>query len=116
MLFFLLGPQINFMLLKLWIKRNFSKNPLNTLYRLVFEVCGFIFLKNELDVLEYCHFPLILPFIAKFDDDKYSYFLTEFIRGIELFDAIREIGLLDSDQTRFYVASMILTMEYLHYN
>eukprot|EP00825_Cyclidium_porcatum_P044394 TRINITY_DN6505_c0_g1_i4.p1 TRINITY_DN6505_c0_g1~~TRINITY_DN6505_c0_g1_i4.p1 ORF type:complete len:269 (+),score=48.00 TRINITY_DN6505_c0_g1_i4:169-975(+) len=46
--------------------------------------------------------------------DSYIYFLLEFVPGIELFDAIREIGLLDTRQTQFYVAQMILQIEYLH--
>jgi len=35
-----------------------------------------------------------MPFTTKYEDSNYIYFLTDFIRGIELFDAIREIGLL----------------------
>jgi len=40
--------------------------------------------------------------------------LTEYISGLELFDVIREIGLLSSQDSQFYAGSMILGLEYLH--
>ena len=42
------------------------------------------------------------------------YFLTELIIGGELFEAIRKLGLLNIHQAQFYVASIVLTLEYLH--
>ena len=38
----------------------------------------------------------------------------EYINGIELFDAIRIIGLLSRDETMFYIAQLVLAVEYLH--
>ena len=38
----------------------------------------------------------------------------EYIKGKELFDVIRDIGLLTKFQTQFYSASMMLAVEYLH--
>lgn len=35
-----------------------------------------------------------MQYIKSFKDKNFIYFLTEFIRGMELFDVIREIGLL----------------------
>ena len=35
-----------------------------------------------------------MKFLRTFKDKQSVYFLVEFIRGIELFDAIRDIGLL----------------------
>jgi cGMP-dependent protein kinase len=37
-----------------------------------------------------------MEFIRSYKDENYIYFLTEFIKGMELFDAIRVIGLLNS--------------------
>mmetsp|Transcript_26109 Transcript_26109/g.22969 ORF Transcript_26109/g.22969 Transcript_26109/m.22969 type:complete len:164 (+) Transcript_26109:225-716(+) len=42
------------------------------------------------------------------------FFLTEFIRGLDLFDVIRELGLLSRYDSQFYVGSIILGIEYLH--
>ena len=35
---------------------------------------------------------------------------------MELFDVIREIGLLNTYDSQFYIGSLILCMEYLHLN
>ncbi len=58
--------------------------------------------------------PFIMEFIRSYKDDNYIYFLTEFINGIELFDAIRLIGLLDSKQTIFYAAQLLHIIESMH--
>ena len=60
---------------------------------------------------------LVHPFIVEgyksFQDDNFLYDLVQFIRGEEFYDVIREIGLLGSEDTQFYVASIILILEYL---
>jgi cGMP-dependent protein kinase len=48
-----------------------------------------------------------MEFIRSYKDENYIYFLTEFINGMELFDAIRLIGLLNVEQTVFYAAQML---------
>ena len=40
--------------------------------------------------------------------------MLEYIKGMDLFDVIREIGLLKKYETQFYVATMMLCLEYLH--
>lgn len=55
-----------------------------------------------------------MEYIRSYKDEHYVYFLTEFINGIELFDAIRLIGLLNSDQTVFYAAQLLHILECMH--
>lgn len=55
-----------------------------------------------------------MKFFRTFKDYLSVYFLTEFISGMELFDVIRDIGLLGTTDSQYYVGSMILGMEYLH--
>jgi cGMP-dependent protein kinase len=55
-----------------------------------------------------------MEYIRSYKDDNYIYFLTEFINGMELFDAIRVIGLLNSDQTIEYGAQLLHIIETLH--
>ena len=62
---------------------------------------------NEKQALSTISSPFIMEFIRSFKDEHYIYFLTEFINGMELFDAIRVIGLLNSDQTIFYGAQLL---------
>ncbi len=58
------------------------------------------------------------PFIVKLNrclrDKENVYYLMEYIKGKELFDIIREIGLLNKSQAMFYGASMMLAINYLH--
>lgn len=49
---------------------------------------------QEKQVLESINFPFIMRFFRTFKDQLSVYFLTEFISGMELFDVIRDIGLL----------------------
>ena len=60
-------------------------------------------------------FPFILTFVKSFEDQENLYFLTELIKGMELFDVIRDIGLLGTYDSQFYIASLILSLEYLHH-
>ena len=46
--------------------------------------------------------------------EQHIFFLLEYIRGSELFQVIREIGLLNKIQIQFYGGSILLALEYLH--
>ncbi|CAD8175040.1 unnamed protein product [Paramecium pentaurelia] len=71
-------------------------------------------LTQEKTVLEQIQFPLMMRFYKSMKDDNFIYFLVEYIKGLELFDVIRDIGLLNNYDSQFYVASLLLCMEYLH--
>lgn len=71
-------------------------------------------LLNEKQALTTVSSPFVMEFIRSFKDDNYIYFLTEFINGMELFDAIRVIGLLSSEQTMFYGAQLLHIIETFH--
>lgn len=49
-------------------------------------------------------YPFIMRFYRSFKDQENLYFLTEHIPGIELFDAIRIIGLLSKKDSQFYIS------------
>lgn len=62
-----------------------------------------------------------------FKDEDFVYFLLSFVKGMELFEVIRQMGknllrknidwkldLLTNDEARFYIGSMLLCVEYLH--
>jgi cGMP-dependent protein kinase 1 len=112
---FLVGTKINkFYALKCIDRQKIKKSSLEK------------YIKNEQEILEFVHHPFIMSMVTTYEDENNQYFLTEFIRGIELFDVIREIGtfphltsppgLLSGEQARFYVASLILCIEYLHHH
>ena len=68
----------------------------------------------EKKVLESVQFPLIMKFFKSLRDENNIYFLVEYIRGMELFDVIRDIGLLNIMDSQFFIGSLLLCMEYLH--
>lgn len=71
-------------------------------------------LQQERMVLDIVNFPFIMQFMRTYKDDFQVYFLLEYIKGMELFDVIRDIGLLSTYDSQFYIGSMILAIEYLH--
>lgn len=71
-------------------------------------------IQQEKLILEMTNFPFIMGFVRTFKDDISVYFLVQYIKGMELFDVIREIGLLNKEQTQYYIGTMILALEYLH--
>ena len=58
--------------------------------------------------------PFIMKLIKTSKDEKRIYFLTEHVRGMDLFDVLREMGLLSNEDSMLYIASLIEVLEYLH--
>ena len=56
----------------------------------------------------------ILKLVKTFKDSKRIYFLTEFVRGMDLFDVLRELNLVSDRDSKFYMSCMILILEHLH--
>lgn len=57
---------------------------------------------------------MIVKLVKTYKDNKRIYFLMEYVRGIDLFDVLRQLGLLKEDDTRFYTACLVVILEYLH--
>jgi len=60
------------------------------------------------------HFPFIMSYVRTFKDQHSVYFLVEYIKGIELFHVIRDLGIMTVIDTQFYIGSLLLALEYLH--
>ncbi len=71
-------------------------------------------LDQEKKILLQINHPFIVKLVKTLKDSQNIFFLMEFVKGFELFDIIRKIGLLDKYQTQFYGASMLVAIEYLH--
>ena len=71
-------------------------------------------LELERSILLKIDHPFIVKLVKSLKDEKNIYFLMEYIKGKELFDVIRDIGLLSKLQTQFYGASLMLSVDYLH--
>lgn len=71
-------------------------------------------LDMERGILVSIDHPFIMKLVKTLKDSKNIYFLTEYIKGKELFDVIRDIGLLNRYQTVFYGGSLMIAVDYLH--
>ena len=71
-------------------------------------------LEIERTILSKLDHPFIVRLVKAMKDKKYIYFLMDYIKGKELFDAMRDIGMLNKNQTRFYAASVMIAIKYLH--
>ena len=71
-------------------------------------------LELERSILVKIDHPFIVKLVKTMKDKNYVYFLMDYIKGRELFDVIRDIGLLNKYQTQFYGASIMLAVQYLH--
>ena len=58
--------------------------------------------------------PFIVKLVKTLKDENYIYYLMDYIKGKELFDIIRDIGILNKFQAQFYIGSIMLALKYLH--
>ena len=68
----------------------------------------------EKNVLLKVDHPFIMKMVKYLKNDTHIFFIMEYIKGKELWDVMRDIGLCNKSQTQFYGASMLSTMDYLH--
>jgi cGMP-dependent protein kinase len=68
----------------------------------------------EKDVLLKIDHPFIMKMVKYLKNESYIFFINEYIKGKELWEVIRDIGLLNKEQTQFYGASILLAIDYLH--
>ena len=68
----------------------------------------------ERNILLKVDHPFIVKLVKTLKDDNYIYYLMDYIKGKELFDIIRDIGLLSKPQAQFYIGSIMLALKYLH--
>ena len=68
----------------------------------------------ERDVLLKIDHPFIMKMVKYLKNDLYIFFINEYIKGKELWEVIRDIGLLNKEQTQYYGGSILLAIDYLH--
>ena len=51
-----------------------------------------------------------------YQTENYLYYLSEFVCGQDFYDVMRNIGLLSTEDSQFYGATIILILEYFHDN
>lgn len=69
---------------------------------------------QERSILRIVDHTFILKLIRTFKDQSRIYFLLEFIRGMDLFDVLREMNLVSDSDAIFFTACIIIILEHLH--
>ena len=65
-------------------------------------------------ILSRVHHPFVVDLFATFQDDLNVYMLMSYVPGGELFTHLRRAQRFTPDVTRFYLATIILALKYLH--
>ncbi|ODO10300.1 hypothetical protein I350_02529, partial [Cryptococcus amylolentus CBS 6273] len=71
-------------------------------------------INSERNILERVRHPFIVELHATYQDQLNVYMLLSYIPGGELFSHLRRAGRFSADVTRFYLASIVLAIDYLH--
>jgi protein kinase A len=73
-------------------------------------------INSERRILERVRHPFIVELYGTYQDNLNVYMLLSYIPGGELFSHLRRAGKFSADVTRFYLASIVLAIDYLHSN
>ena len=71
---------------------------------------------NERILLSKMNYPFLVKLYCCFQDKEHLYFIMEFIQGGELFFHLHREIRFDDEKTRFYIAELILVLNFLHKN
>ncbi|KAI9081544.1 hypothetical protein K1719_036463 [Acacia pycnantha] len=68
----------------------------------------------ERDILISVRNPFVVRFFYSFTCRDNLYLVMEFLNGGDLYSLLRNLGCLDEDMARVYIAEVVLALEYLH--
>lgn len=76
-------------------------------------------IQNEKKILMQLDHPMILKLVKTFKDEHRIYFISEYIKGQDLFDVLPQLSILYIDRekdsaSRFYTAALLTILQYLH--
>lgn len=71
-------------------------------------------IQNERSLLCRLNHPFLIRMYTALQDTRHLYMLMELAPGGELFHYLRRAGRLSVDAARFYIAELVLALEYLH--
>lgn len=71
-------------------------------------------IKTERKILLQLDDTFIVKLIKTLKDSERIYFVMEYIRGIDFFDALRAMKKTENEEAKFYISNLILILEHLH--
>ena len=72
------------------------------------------FVMNEKDILSSINNEYIVRGVYTFQSEKYLYMVMEFMKGGDFSSLLENIGAFDEDSAKYYIAQIVLALEYLH--
>lgn len=69
---------------------------------------------SEKQVLSHVSHPFLINLFSAFQDKRNCYMVMDYVPGGEIFSHLRKAGRFTADVARFYIANVILAIEYLH--
>lgn len=57
---------------------------------------------------------LILKLVKTFKDEHRVYLLTEYVRGMDLFDVLRKMNEVSNENAKFFICCLVVILEHLH--
>tara|TARA_R110002050_G_scaffold107580_2_gene218096 strand:- start:394 stop:624 length:231 start_codon:yes stop_codon:yes gene_type:complete len=69
---------------------------------------------NERNIMAAARNPFLVKFFYAFQSEKHLYLVMEFIQGGDCASLLENVGYLEEDLARHYIAETVLALEYLH--
>ncbi len=73
-----------------------------------------LYMKAEREILTKVSHPFIVSLRFAFQTERNLFLVMDFLSGGELFFHLKRRGLILDNEARFYIAEMILAIEFLH--
>ena len=71
--------------------------------------------ETEKQLLRNLYHPFLLRYVKSMEDQRFTYILTVYENGSDLFEVLRDFGRhLTEEEAKFYIACLILVVEFLH--
>lgn len=71
---------------------------------------------HERDILNNMNNDFIVRGVYSFQSKKYLYMVMEYMKGGDFASLLQEFGCFDEENAKYYLAQIVLALEYLHNN
>lgn len=72
------------------------------------------YIENETEILQQLDHPFIQKLIKTYKDDTKKYYLSELVKGTDIYNELKILHTFTKKECQFTIASIILVIDYLH--